>query len=66
MPPAKKPETKGVRFTVRQVPVSYSEEDGGYVLDITDVPADQQWKVLDFTETWSNESGILTVVVTDG
>jgi hypothetical protein len=65
MPPAK-PKTKGVKFTVMNVPVSYSEEDGGYVLDLTDIDADEHWKVLDFTETWSNESGILTVVVTRG
>lgn len=65
MPPAK-PKTKGVKFTVLQIPVSYSQEDGGFVLDINDVPEDQQWKVLEFTETWAQESGILTVVVTDG
>lgn len=65
MPPAK-PKTKSLRVTVMQIPVTYSEDDSGYVLDIGEIPEDEVWKVLDFTETWAHESGILTVAVTNG
>lgn len=62
----KKPKAqKCVTVWARVKSVPYIQSEQAYVLDI-DVDDDQTVAVVDFTETWPEESGVITYVVTDG
>jgi hypothetical protein len=54
-----------VEIEVFQQPVTYNQETNSYVGGVT-VGPDDRVSVLDFTETWTRESGILTVSVARG
>lgn len=55
---------KCVTVWARVKSVPYIQSEQAYVLDI-DVEDDQSVQVVDFVETWPEESGVLTYVVTD-
>lgn len=59
------PEARQVEIEVFQQPVRYNEETNSYVGGV-EVRPDDRVTVLDFTETWTRESGILTVSVARG
>lgn len=61
MPPSKTSK-KFVEIRVMNIPVTFDPEFKDYRIGL-DVGPDDTVTVLDFAETWQNESGIVTVAV---
>jgi predicted protein tyrosine phosphatase len=66
MPPAsKKDDGRTVEVEVRHLHVLYNDEAGSYTAGVA-VGKSDSVAVVDFAETWQNESGIITVAVVRG
>jgi hypothetical protein len=62
---SKKPDPRLVEVEVNNIPVTYNEARRSYSTAI-DAGTKDQVVVLDFAETWQNETGVLTVAVIRG
>lgn len=65
MAPRKPADKRTVEVEVRNIHTTFNAETGSYVTGVECDP-DDRVTVVDFSETWQNESAIITVAVARG